>query len=330
VTLVERSSAPRSSGAPVDVRRDALAVVRELGVEERVRAADTGARRIAFVDREGRVRARADLRREASPDIEIARAALGAALLDRAAAVADVVRGDGPRALRADDRGVDVEFEGGAVRRFDLVVGADGQHSTVRRLVWGPEDGFRRPVGLAIATVPVPVDVDPEVVLLHNEPGTSTGIHPAGGRPIASFIFRTDDAAVSREELRARYAGVGWRAPELIALAAGADDLYLDTVSRVSVPSWSSGRIMLLGDAASSVTILGEGSSTALLGASRLAAALREEQEPAIALGRYERAVRPEVARRQRGVGLGAAFLVPRTARGIAIRDRLVRLRGRV
>jgi 2-polyprenyl-6-methoxyphenol hydroxylase-like FAD-dependent oxidoreductase len=333
VTLVERADTVRTSGAPVDVRDGAIDVARRLGVEAVLRAADTGVRRVAFVDRDGRRVAETPTRGPGDTDIEIARARLGGVLLASAADVADVVLGEGPENLTADDDGVDVALGGGG-RRFDLVIGADGQHSTVRRLAWGPEDHYRRSVGLGIATVPASADVEPDVVLLHNEPGTSTGIHPAGGSPIASFIFRTRAREAPRgpaertRMLRERYAGVGWRAGELLEHLDERDDVYFDVVARVGVPSWTSGRVTLLGDAASSVTILGEGSSMAMVGAACLADALREAPDVATALARYETAHRPVVARRQRGAGLGAAFLAPRTRLGITARDGLVRLQG--
>lgn len=333
VTLVERASFPRSSGAPVDVRGAALTVARVLGVEPALRAADTGTRRIVFLDHGGKVQARTSVRKAVSHDIEVARAALGNTLLDVAREHAEVLMGDGPASLASDPDGVEVTFESGATRRFDLVIGADGQHSTTRRLAWGKEEQFRTPIGLVIATLPVPLDVAPEAVLLHNEPGVSVGIHPAGGRPIASFIFRSHlrDAPHERNAqaqlLRDRYASVSWRAPELLGyLDDYLDDLYFDVVSRVRVPAWFSGRVALLGDAASSVTILGDGSSMAMIGANALSEALNGAPDLRAALRRYEAQHRTIVESHQRGVRLGAAFLAPRTRLGISARNTIVRL----
>lgn len=336
VTLVERASETRSSGNPVDIRGPALGVAERLGVLDQLREADTGVRRVEFVDRDGRARATAQLRAADSPQIEIARSELGRVLLERLPGDVELVMGETPVEVSQDAAGVDVRFSAIPDRCFDLVIGADGQHSTTRRLAWGNELPFRQPIGLAIATVRLDLDLDPELVLIHNEPKVSVALHPAGGRPGAAFIFRTDlvemptDRAEQQRLLELRYAGVGWRARELLELARRSDDLYFDGVSKVRVPRWSMGRIGLLGDASSSVTILGEGSSMALVGAARLADAVAEGNQVPRALERYEAAHRPLVEHHQRGVRFGMDVLVPTTRLGIAARDLLVRVVRRV
>ncbi len=336
VTVVERAGQTRSSGSPVDVRGTALEVARRLGVIDQLRAADTGVRRVEFVDRNGRPRASARLRSPDSPDIEIARAELGRVLVDRLSDDAELVMGETPIAIAQDASGVDLRFSRMPDRRFDLVIGADGQHSTTRGLVWGSESGYRRSIGLAIATVRLDLELDPELVLIHNEPGVSLALHPAGGQPGAAFIFRSElaEAPANRAEqqrlLETQYAGVGWRSNELLGAARQREELYFDVVSRVHVPRWSIGRIGLLGDASSSVTILGEGSSMALLGAARLTDALAETDDLVLGLERYEAAHRPEVERLQRGVRLGTGVLVPTTRAGIAMRNLLVRVARKV
>ena len=65
--------------------------------------------------------------------------------------------------------------------------------------------------------------------------------------------------------------------PELLGRVRAADDLYFDSVSRVQVPTWSRGRIGLVGDAASCVSLFGDGSSLAMVGAFTLADALGDD-----------------------------------------------------
>jgi 2-polyprenyl-6-methoxyphenol hydroxylase-like FAD-dependent oxidoreductase len=332
VTVVERAGETRSSGSPVDIRGPALDVAARLGVLDQLRAADTGVRRVEFVDRDGRVSAAAQLRATDSPDIEIARAELGRILVERLPGRVELVMGQTPVKISHDPHGVDVTFSGMPDRRFHLVIGADGQHSTTRKLVWGDEARFRSPIGLAIATAPFEVELDPELVQIHNEPRVSVALHPAGGHPGAAFIFRTElaemptDRTEQQRLLETRYAGVGWRGQELLDRTRSIDDLYFDGVSRVRVPHWSTGRVALLGDASSSVTILGEGSSMALVGAARLTDALSLGGEIPSALRRYEAAHRPLVERNQKGVRLGMDVLVPTTRAGIAARNLLVRI----
>ena len=339
VTVVERDTQLRSSGSPVDVRGSARAWVERMGVAEQLREADTGVRRVTFVDESGRTRARAALRRSTSADFEVSRNALNEILMAAAAQVADITMADGPVRLVSDAGGVDVTFESGTESRYDVVVGADGQHSTVRRLAFGPESEYARPLGLGIATVPVDdgLVAAPDVVEIFNVPGACMSVHPAGGHPVAAFIWRTDDAdpprrrAQQQRVLERHFEDRGWLSSELLeAVHDSTRDLYCDTVSRVAVPHWSQGRVVLLGDAASSITILGEGCSMAITGAGRLTEALSNGDHRALAFGRYESVHRPEVTRKQRGAGIGASVLVPRTSRGIAARNLLVSIARRV
>ncbi len=327
VLLVERASALRTSGSPVDLRGAALDAVRWLGLERELRAADTGVRRIRLVDAEGQGIADLRLRRPDSPDIELSRTALGRVLAGHASEVADLRLGVGPTSIDAAPSGVEVALTDGSTVSADLLIGADGQHSTVRRLLWEPEEASEHPVGLTIATIPAgPVD-DPETLLMHNRPGSSLSVHPAGGAAVAAFILRTGQElapatpAARSALLVERYTGMGWRAPELLARLRDSEEVYYDTVLRVRTTRWSHPAVALLGDAASSITILGEGSSMAVTGARTLSEALGAGVDLPGALAAYERAHRPIVARHQRGARMGAAMLVPATRLGLAARN---------
>ncbi|MFD4959203.1 FAD-dependent monooxygenase [Microbacterium sp. NPDC058389] len=329
VTLVERSAGVRSSGSPVDIRGEALGVVRDLGLEAAARERDTGARTLALVGRDGRPFTTIGMRGDPA-DIEIARVDLASVLAGAAAEVAEVRFDDTFADLAADAGGVGVRFASGRHARFDLVIGADGQNSATRRTLWGVDAAYRRAPRLAIATAPLSLEIeDPRVVTMYNEPGVSLTIHPAGGRPGVAFIFRTADAPADRAAqialLRRRYASTGWRAAEFLAALDDVPDLYFDRVRRVAARSWAHGRVTLLGDAASSLTILGEGSSMAILGARTLDRALREAPDVPAALAAYEARHRPVVERAQSGAALGAAFLVPAGAVGLGIRDLVAR-----
>lgn len=348
VTVVERSTGERSSGSPVDVRGPALDVVRGLGLEAAARERDTGADTLALVDGAGR--ALTTIRIRSDPlDIEIPRVDLAALLTSAARQVAEVRFDDTFEDLSPAADGVEVRFASGGEERFDLVVGADGQNSATRRALWRPASPLaagaptgsagrdaarRRGPGLAIATVPLPLRIeDPRVVTMYNEPGRSLTVHPAGGRPGAAFIFRTAAAPVGRAAqvalLRECYASTGWRAREFLDALDGADDLYFDRVRRVNAQPWWRGRVVLLGDAASSLTILGEGSSMALLGARALDDALTRGGDVPAALAAYASHHAPVVRRAQGGAAFGAEFLVPRNRPALGIRNLLARaMRG--
>lgn len=325
-TVVERAEGLRSSGNPVDVRGPAMPVAEAMGIVPQLRAAATQATAMRLVDAAGRQITRIRM----PADVELPRADLAAILHDAASEKAEFIFDDTITALHQDDGGVDLTFQRTAPRRFDLVIGADGLHSIVRRLVFGPEQDFIRHLGLYVATLPLGEPSDPPSdVLLYNTPGRLTSIHPARGNALAAFIFRGPampdlnyrDIARHRQIVTSAYAGAGWRVPELLARLDRSDDFYFDAVSKVDLPTWSRGRVTLLGDAASCVSLLGDGSSLAITAAHTSASALATHADHTDAFRRYEAQHRTLVRPKQRYAGRAAALLVPSTRLGLGVRN---------
>jgi 2-polyprenyl-6-methoxyphenol hydroxylase-like FAD-dependent oxidoreductase len=333
-TIVERMGEQRSSGSPVDVRGPALAVVDQMNVLAPIRAAATQVTRLAAVDSRGR--AIGWIPTQTGPDaIEIPRSEPAAILASAGSEHAEFLYDDTVTAVREDDDGVEVTFERAAPRRFDLVVGADGLHSTVRRLIFGPEEQFTTHLGLYIATVDLDrASSDPHTVLIHNAPGRAVFIHPTTGREGAAFIFRHSlltadegtDLWKQKQLLTVTYEGMGWRVPELLDHVRDSDDLYFDSVTRVRLDRWSHGRVVLIGDAADCVSLLGEGSSMAIVGAAALAQHLAvQPTDTRAALRHYEQVHRRRLRPHHGGASIAGHLLVPETRAGITVRDAVFR-----
>ncbi|WP_410602983.1 FAD-dependent monooxygenase [Amycolatopsis sp. lyj-90] len=331
-TVVERSQGLRSSGNPVDIRGPALPVVEAMGVVPRLRDAATTSNRIRLLGADGRQVATVAMPAAKGNEIEIPRNDLATILYEAARDDAEFLFDDTITALRQDEHGVDVTFDRAPPCRFDLVIGADGLHSTVRRLAFGPERDFVRLTGIYVATTPFSEPVDhPEDVLIHNTPGRLVALHPSRGKGGVAFIFRAEvdhfdhrDMAQHKRIVTSAYAGVGWRVPELLDRLRHSEDVFFDAVSLVDLPSWSKGRVALVGDAASCVSLLGDGSSLAIAGAHTLATALATNG----GLARYEAEHRARVMPKQRTVKLAAALLVPKTRLGLATRNLAARVRS--
>jgi 2-polyprenyl-6-methoxyphenol hydroxylase-like FAD-dependent oxidoreductase len=337
VTAVERDQGVRSSGNPVDVRGGAYQVAERLGVMSRLQDAATKVRELIFVDDSGRCVASMPTRQREDREVEVPRADLSAILVGAGRGDAEFLFDEMITQMHPDDNGVDVIFDRAVPRHFDVVVGADGIHSGVRRLAFGPDEAFVQHLGMYVATAKLGISLErDDVVIMHNEPGVAVALHPGAGSPGVAFLFRSraridhGDLGAARQLLKGTYRNVGWRAEELVSRYLAAEDVYFDSVSRIRVSSWSRGRVTLLGDAASCVSLFGDGSSSAMEGAATLAACLNASpHEIPTALARYESAHRAVTRPRQRNVWIASHLLIPSSQLGITLRDQGLRLARR-
>ncbi len=332
VTVVERAPELRAGGYKVDVRGAATEVLRKMGLLAAAQAADTGMQQITYVKRDGGTIAKlpADLlmgRR--GDDLEIMRGDLTRILYDATAADVEYVFGDAVTSLVDGPDGVDVSFEKGAPRRFDHVVGADGLHSATRRFVFGevPLDHLGAYISIfSLPKLPNDLGVVREE-LMYSRPGRLVFAYAmdadqparvglAYAAPETAYDRR--DTAAQKALVRAAFAGQGWRVDEFLAAMDAAPDFYFDSLSQVRLPSWSSGRVALLGDAAYCPSpASGQGTSLALVGAYVLGRHLGGPD----GFAAYENAMRPYV---EKNLAFGrkmAKDMVPSGRLSIAFRN---------
>ncbi|OKI04600.1 FAD-dependent oxidoreductase [Streptomyces sp. CB02923] len=261
--------------------------------------------------------------------------------VDHYLSATEYIFGDSITSLTETADGVHATFERGAPRTFDLVIGADGLHSTVRRLAFGPEEEFVSHLGYYIAGWDLPaVDADLGARPVgYNDPGRLVSVgrttRRAGDPGYAGevfAVFASDGLAYDRRDTEGQkklitqaYEGSGWRVPELVRTVQDADGLYFDSISRVDVPRWSAGRIALLGDAAYGATVGGMGTGAAVVGAYVLAGELAAANgDHVTAFARYEERLRRVVTRCQEGGRRAGEFLAPPTKEAIDARNDLL------
>ncbi|WP_152522893.1 FAD-dependent monooxygenase [Nocardiopsis potens] len=331
--IVERAPGLRGAGYRIEISSTGTGVLDRMGVLERVRAEGGGPPSAELVaGPRDRCFSAPPVGRDA---VVIRRDRLGRILYDRAADDAEYLFDDTVAALHQDPGGVDVEFEGRAPRRFDLVVGADGLHSAVRRLVFGGGTAdHTRFLGtnLAIFTVPNRFGMR-DAMRFHVWPyrGCMITTFPGNAEAEGLFLIRSrrplDMRGMSGEErrrfLERVYAGDGWEVPGLLRDMRGTD-LHFAPSLQVRMDSWSRGRVVLLGDAAYCPDpMTGQGSVMALLGAVALAGELDAAGgDHARAFPAYEAAVRPHAEEAQDMGRRSTGFIAPRTGRtGVRLRE---------
>ncbi|MFF8451192.1 FAD-dependent monooxygenase [Streptomyces leeuwenhoekii] len=338
VTVVEKAPALREGGFAVDFRGHVhRTVLTSMGLWEEIHAHRTRMGRQTVVDADGTPRL--DLPAQLmSGDVEITRGDLARIMYERTKDAAEYVFGDSVATLTEVPEGVDVTFEHGAPRRFDLVVGADGLHSRTRRLVFGDESRFLRFLGHYVAGFTVPNHLGLHGTgRLYSEPGRCVALSNCDGDPDlagALLVFRSErlsydrrDVAAQKRILAERFAGMGWETPAVLDALEGAGDLYFDAIAQVHADRLTQGRVALLGDAGYGATMGGMGTGVAIVGAHVLAGELAlAGGDHRVAFARYERRIGGFARGCQKISGNVGPFFAPPTERRIRGRDRMYRL----
>jgi 2-polyprenyl-6-methoxyphenol hydroxylase-like FAD-dependent oxidoreductase len=302
-TIVERAEAVRPGGLAVDFRGTAMRVLDQMGILDELRAHATRSGDSTVVDADGTPIATMPGEIFAG-ELEVLKTDLTRILYDLTKNDTEYIFGDSIAALTQDADGVQVEFEQGAPRRFDLVIGADGLHSRVRNLAFGPKERFTHPMGYAFATFSTTNYLNLDYAgLSHVSGDRSLNVFASNHNTEVRvmFMFPAEDVprnrAAQQEAVRTAFEHVGWEAPTLLDAMPAATDFYFDELSQITMLTWSTGRVTLVGDAGYCASPMsGRGTSQALLGAYVLAGELSTQDSHETAFAEYERALRDYVA----------------------------------
>ncbi|ADD41418.1 FAD-dependent monooxygenase [Stackebrandtia nassauensis] len=334
-TVVEIARELRTGGQPVDFRGEThRTVLTRMGIWDDLQATDTGGSPFSFVDETGRQLA-ALPGEFAGGEVEIRRGDLSRLLYERTRSSTEYLFGDSITRLTQRADGVAVEFASGTRRRFDLVIGADGVHSNVRRLTMGPESKFVKQFDYYVAFWSLRNDFDaPPITTMYNVPGKVIGVAADAADPARAYAtvffasppleYDRHDPRQQKDIVARQFTGVGWHAPRLLAGLREATDLYFDGIVKVTTPQWSKGRTALLGDAAYGATIGGMGAGTSMVGAYTLAGELATSGgDHQAAFATYQERLAKYVRKCQRGGEGAGRFFAPRGKYGPWLRNRM-------
>lgn len=332
VTVVERAPALRKTGGhAVDLFEPAMEITAQMGLVDHVRARATGTDHLLF-HRVGATRPTyIDFRKLVATmsgrHVEIMRDDLSEIYYDAGRDDVEYLFGDHITAIDEDGT---VDFARAATRKYDLVIGADGLHSGVRRLVFGEDAGHTEFLGAYLSVVSVPKTLARD--------GESTGFIDVGRtavvytadhlddaravfifRPARAYDFDHRDTAGHRDLLRERFAGMAAPVDRWLTELDRTPAFYFDAITQLQLTSWSRGRVTLVGDAGYCPgPAVGGSTSLAVVGAYVLAGEIaRTAGDPTAAFAAYERVMAPSVTGARALAKTMAKTIVPSSTLGV-------------
>ncbi len=342
-TLVERAPQFRDGGYVIDFWGRGYDIAERMGLLPGLRAEGYDVRELRIVDGAGRrvggfgVEVFREL--TAGRYVTIARSGLARLIYRTIEGKHETIFDDEITQIVQDQDGALVEFEHAPPRRFDIVIGADGLHSAVRNLAFGPQAQFEKYLGYYVAAFELDryPHRDQSVYVSYCLPGKQVARFALrDGRTLILMVFARDrpirldprDLSGQKALLHGEFGGAGWECPDILAARDDCDDIYFDCVSQIRMGAWWRGRVALIGDAAFCPSLLaGQGSALAMIAAYVLAGELgRAAAWPETAFARYEELLRPFIAAKQKAAEQFARSFAPKTRFGLFLRNQVTKL----
>ena len=342
VLLVEQAPRLRSGGYAIDFWGIGFDIAERMGLIPRILELGYQPKDLRFVDKQGHQRGGFPVavlaRMTKGRFTELRRSDLAAVIYEALDDGVETIFGDSVANIEDDGGRVHIELQRAGPREVDLLIGADGLHSRVRRLRFGPEQDFEVSLGYHVAAFEIEGYRPREelVAVSHAVPGRQiTRLSLRDDRTLFLFVFRDEylSAATPSSEqgrksaLRSAFAGVGWERAQILEAMEGAGDIYFDRVSQIRMQHWTTGRTALLGDAAACVSLLaGEGTGLAMAEAYVLAGELHAcAGNHAAAFARYQNRLMPFLLRKQEAARGFASSFAPKSRFGIFVRNQATR-----
>jgi 2-polyprenyl-6-methoxyphenol hydroxylase-like FAD-dependent oxidoreductase len=344
-TIVEIAPRLRTDGYVIDFWGAGFEIADRMGLLPEIRSKGYMLREVRVVNQNGKrvagFPAEAFSRMTHGQYVSLPRGDLAASVFGKIVGKVEAIFGDSVERIDQTASGAEVAFMSGVVREFDLVVGADGLHSRVREVVFGPESRFEKYLGYKAAAFGIKGyrPRDEFVYMMYTQVGQQVGrFAMRDDSTMFLFTFADEDAGGpcdiqgQKALLRKRFESSGWECPQILNALDAADDLYFDRVSQIRMDPqeglWTRGRVTLIGDAASCVSLLaGQGTALAMVAAYILAGELsRCRGDYAEAFKRYQQLFGPFVLAKQNAALRFAGSFAPKSKLILFLRNQLFKL----
>lgn len=349
VTVVERSPDLRTSGAQIDLREQGIEVAKRMGLLEKIRDITVDEAGVSFVDERGNQLGVLMANKSGqgvqtlTSEFEIMRGDFVRLVYEETRDRVEYIFGKSVESHEQNEKAVVARFSDGSTREFDILVGADGQGSRIRRSIL-PEDAPDpyQHFGLHACYFYIP--------RTESDTNVAQVLATTGGRMIFRrthsateshvLLFARDDSpelsSISKASVETQkeiwgrmIADVEGETSERFAREMKASEsFYCQEILQVRIPSWNKGRVVLLGDAAyCGSPFSGFGLSASLIGAYILAGEIcRNPEEPQVAFKRYEETLRPFMRGVQEGVSPWSISMgMPKSWWGVALMRAVMR-----
>jgi 2-polyprenyl-6-methoxyphenol hydroxylase-like FAD-dependent oxidoreductase len=332
-TVIEKASGFGNVGYALSATGHSIDIMRQMGLTDKLVSKSYKVPRGVMMTDKGRVLKRFSMER--FTDIEygnigINRADLHLILYDAVKDKVDVRFKQTITSITNTADKVEVVLDNGSTETYDVLIGADGIHSTVRHMVFG--DGFERYFNIAYMSFLTP-----------NIFGIEAANHDmfGDGRMVSIGGYSKDDVGafflykaapgeqLTPEQRKARllelFGGFKWKVVDVIK-AVKPETIFHDDLVQIQMPAWSKDRVVLIGDAAYCLSPLsGKGTSMAIFAAHYLAAQLAQ-YDYAEAFMNYDIRMRDGIARFQKQTADFGKTVLPEGALFSGLRNVLTQL----
>jgi 2-polyprenyl-6-methoxyphenol hydroxylase-like FAD-dependent oxidoreductase len=337
VAVVEIGKGLKMGGSPVDIKEGTVDIVERMGLLERIQASSLKAKAIDFLDIEGvriaKMPGQAGDAQDSNPEYEIERDTLLQMLFEEVKRDIEFIFDDSIVRLDESADEVAVTFKSGIQRSFSLLFGCDGNHSSVRRMCFGDESAYSYFLQHYFSiTIVDKLLIEEDTAQIYNVPGKVVMLNAYNKKTDIIFCFHSEkelsysyrDQDEQRDIILQQFSGEGWRTRELLEELSRARDFYFDKMCQIRMPSWTKGRVALVGDAGYCASpAAGMGGSLAIVGATALADAFQKHPgNLEKAFQEYNDSLRPFVEDVQaQAANFGLEMFVPRSEEAVQRRN---------